>query len=153
MLESLFNKVASLKTCNFIEKDSNTGVFLWILTKFLRTPILKTICERLLFSYIYPTHFMLKVSFSTRRFLMFLGAIEGGESKQYSYWFTELTILETKWNCKLIFTKSLCSLEQLLVVTRKYIFTPPLNTWKISKTTLFLFQEVIQIADHFPVCR
>ena len=48
MLESLFNKVAGLKTCNFIKGDSNTGVFLWMLTNFLRTSILKNTCERLL---------------------------------------------------------------------------------------------------------
>ena len=34
MLESLFNKVSGLKTCNFIKKDSNKGVFLWIYTRF-----------------------------------------------------------------------------------------------------------------------
>ena len=28
VLESLFNKFACLKTCNFIKNDSNTGVFL-----------------------------------------------------------------------------------------------------------------------------
>ena len=28
VLESLFNKVEGLRACNFIKKDSNTGVFL-----------------------------------------------------------------------------------------------------------------------------
>ena len=31
---SLFNKVSCLQTCNFIKRDSNTGVFLWILRNF-----------------------------------------------------------------------------------------------------------------------
>ena len=31
---SLFNKVAVLRTCNFIKKDSNTGAFLWNLQNF-----------------------------------------------------------------------------------------------------------------------
>ena len=30
------------------ERDSNTGVFLWILRNSLRTPVLKNVCERLL---------------------------------------------------------------------------------------------------------
>ena len=29
VLESLFNKVAGLKVCNFIKRHSDTGVFLW----------------------------------------------------------------------------------------------------------------------------
>ena len=48
VLESLFNKVASLKACNFILKYSNAGVFLWT---FLRTPILKGFCEELVLSF------------------------------------------------------------------------------------------------------
>ena len=47
VLESLFHKVKSLKACNFIKRNSNTGVFQWKFTKFLRTPILKNIYERL----------------------------------------------------------------------------------------------------------
>ena len=39
--ESLFNKVAALRVCNFIKKASDTSAF-------LRTTILKNICERLL---------------------------------------------------------------------------------------------------------
>ena len=31
---SLFNNVSCLQTCNFIKRDSNTGVFLWILWNF-----------------------------------------------------------------------------------------------------------------------
>ena len=33
-LESLFNKVAGLKACNFFKGDSNTGVFLWNIRDF-----------------------------------------------------------------------------------------------------------------------
>ena len=34
IFEFLFNKVAGLKANNLIQKNSNTGVFLWILTNF-----------------------------------------------------------------------------------------------------------------------
>ena len=34
VLESLFNKVAVLRACNFIKEDSNTGAFLWNLQTF-----------------------------------------------------------------------------------------------------------------------
>ena len=34
VLESLFNKVAVLRTCNFIKEDSGTGIFLWNLQTF-----------------------------------------------------------------------------------------------------------------------
>ena len=37
VLESRSDKVAALKACNFMKKDSNTGVFLRILQKILRT--------------------------------------------------------------------------------------------------------------------
>ena len=37
MLESRSDKVAALKACNFMKKDPNTGVFLRILQKILRT--------------------------------------------------------------------------------------------------------------------
>ena len=47
MLESLFNKVASHQACNFIKKRPQHWPFPVNITKFLRTPILKNICERL----------------------------------------------------------------------------------------------------------
>ena len=47
MLESLFNKTAALKTCNFIEKRLQL-MFSAIFAKFLKTAFLKNICERLL---------------------------------------------------------------------------------------------------------
>ena len=34
VLESLFNKVAVLRVCNFIKEDSNTGAFPWNLQTF-----------------------------------------------------------------------------------------------------------------------
>ena len=34
VLESLFNKVALLRACNFIKEDSNTGAFPWNLQTF-----------------------------------------------------------------------------------------------------------------------
>ena len=46
MLQSLFNKVASLQDCNFIKRYSNAG-FSVKFAKFLRTLILKKICEQL----------------------------------------------------------------------------------------------------------
>ena len=48
MLESLFNKVASLKACNFIKKRFQHRRFPVNIEKFLRTSILKNICEQLL---------------------------------------------------------------------------------------------------------
>ena len=41
VLESLFNKVARLKTCNFIKKRPQHRCFLVKLAKFLRTPLLQ----------------------------------------------------------------------------------------------------------------
>ena len=43
VLESLFNKAAVLRTCNFIKEDSNTVAFLWNLQNFLKIIILKNI--------------------------------------------------------------------------------------------------------------
>ena len=51
VLESLFNKVAGLKTCNFIKKRQRC--FPVEFAKFLRTPILKNSCERLLLSRVF----------------------------------------------------------------------------------------------------
>ena len=48
VLECLFNKAAALQVCNFIEKKLQHRCFPVIITKFLRIPILKNICERLL---------------------------------------------------------------------------------------------------------
>ena len=48
MLESLFKNVAGLQACNFIKKTLQHWCFPMYFVKFLRTPILKNICERLL---------------------------------------------------------------------------------------------------------
>ena len=48
VLESLFNKAAGLKACNFIKKRLQHRCFPVNIAKFLRTFILKNICERLL---------------------------------------------------------------------------------------------------------
>ena len=48
VLESLFNKVTGLQTCNFIKKRLQHRCFPVNIAKFLRTPVLKNICERLL---------------------------------------------------------------------------------------------------------
>ena len=48
MLEYLFNKVTALKACNFIQKRRQHSRFPMFITNFLRTPILKNICEPLL---------------------------------------------------------------------------------------------------------
>ena len=53
MLDYLFNKVAGLKGCNFFKKRLQQRCFSVIDAKFLRTPILKDICKRLLLK-IYP---------------------------------------------------------------------------------------------------
>ena len=46
--ENILNKVAGLRLETLLTRDSNTDVFLLLFVKFLRTPILKNICERLL---------------------------------------------------------------------------------------------------------
>ena len=48
MLESYFNKVAGLQAYNFIKKRLQHRCFPVNITKFLRIPILKNICQRLL---------------------------------------------------------------------------------------------------------
>ena len=52
MLEPVFNKVEGLKTCNFIKKLLQHRHFPVKFAKFLRTLILKNICERLLLSWV-----------------------------------------------------------------------------------------------------
>ena len=47
-LESLFNKAAGLLTCNLIKKRLQHRCFPVNIAKFLKTPILKNICEGLL---------------------------------------------------------------------------------------------------------
>ena len=46
--ENILNKVAGLRLETLLTRDSNTDVSLLRFVKFLRTPILKNICERLL---------------------------------------------------------------------------------------------------------
>ena len=48
VLESLLNKVACLQAWNFIKKGLQHWCFHVKFAKFLRTPILKNICQRLL---------------------------------------------------------------------------------------------------------
>ena len=48
VLESLFHKVVGLQVCNFIKQKLQHRCFLCNLAKFVRTSILKNICERLL---------------------------------------------------------------------------------------------------------
>ena len=51
-LESLFNKVAGLQACNFIKKGLQQRHFSVKFAKFLRTYLLKNICERLLLQFV-----------------------------------------------------------------------------------------------------
>ena len=48
MLEPLFNKIAGLNACIFIQKRHQHRLFPDNIAKFFRTPILKNLCERLL---------------------------------------------------------------------------------------------------------
>ena len=48
VLESFFNKATDLRACSFIKKRLQHGCFPVKFAKFLRTSILKNICERLL---------------------------------------------------------------------------------------------------------
>ena len=51
VLESLCNKVIGPKACNVFKKTLQHSFFPVNITKFLRTPILKNICERLLLNF------------------------------------------------------------------------------------------------------
>ena len=62
VLESLFAKVAELQTCKFIEKRLRPRCFPVNITKFLRTSILKNICERL--------HFCTEIKTTLNRMLL-----------------------------------------------------------------------------------
>ena len=53
VLESLFNNIAGLQACDFIKKILQHRCFPMKFVKFLRTPILKNICERTL-SFVSP---------------------------------------------------------------------------------------------------
>ena len=52
VLESLFNKVAVLRTCHFNKEVSSTGVFLWNLQTFEEPIILKNMLVHLLLNFI-----------------------------------------------------------------------------------------------------
>ena len=54
-LESLFNKAAGREAFNFIKKRLQLRCFPLNIAKFLRTPFLKNICERLLLRVLKPT--------------------------------------------------------------------------------------------------
>ena len=56
-----FKKMQVYRPVNLFKKLSNTGVFLTVIAKFLRTAILNNICERLLLRVF---HFMLVLTFS-----------------------------------------------------------------------------------------
>ena len=47
VLDSLFNKVVGLQACNFIKKKLQQWCFPVNIAKFLKKPILKSICEQL----------------------------------------------------------------------------------------------------------
>ena len=46
-LESLFNKMQAYRPANLLKRPSSIGIFLTVIAKFLRTAILKNICERM----------------------------------------------------------------------------------------------------------
>ena len=55
LIESLFNKVTYLQTCNFIQKGRQRKCLPANIAKFLRASILKNFCERLLLTSEYIT--------------------------------------------------------------------------------------------------
>ena len=71
-IEPLFNKVAGLHGYNFIKKKLECRFFPVNIAKFLRTPILNNICQRLLF-YMGQLLVILKLVIS-RNFTMILGS-------------------------------------------------------------------------------
>ena len=48
MLESIFNEIADMKACSIIKKKLQHSYFTANISKFLRAPVPKNICERLL---------------------------------------------------------------------------------------------------------
>ena len=56
MLESVFSKAADLRECTFIKKELQHSCFPVNFAKFLRAPILKNICERLVLYFHYNFH-------------------------------------------------------------------------------------------------
>ena len=52
------NKVAGFQTCNFVKKRPPQRFFLVNIAKFLRTPTLKNICERMLLIFLYFSLFL-----------------------------------------------------------------------------------------------
>ena len=54
-LEFLFNKFLGLEVCDFIKRRLQLSCFPLNIAKFLRTPILKNICERVLLRVLKPT--------------------------------------------------------------------------------------------------
>ena len=55
MLESLFNRLAGFKTCNFVKKRLQDKCFLVNIAKFLKILILIKICKQLLLPFLLPT--------------------------------------------------------------------------------------------------
>ena len=71
VLESLFNKVEG-QACNFIEKRLQHRCFPVNIAKFLKTPILKNICERLLLIFDKDLNsFLISVAFHIETSLLF----------------------------------------------------------------------------------
>ena len=60
-VEVFFNKVAGLQACDFVKKRLQHRCFPVKFTKFLRTPFLKYICQRLLLYCTLTTHWYLSV--------------------------------------------------------------------------------------------
>ena len=54
VMDSLFNQVAALQVCNFIKKRFQQRCFSMKIAKFLKTPVLKKICEWLLLNSVVP---------------------------------------------------------------------------------------------------
>ena len=77
-LGSLFNKVVGLEACNFIEKRLQLRCFPLNIAKFLKTPIMKNICERLLFWVLERTSCHLSLSVPTKT--------QKNESLRYFQW-------------------------------------------------------------------
>ena len=48
MLETLFIKLQAFRAASLLKRDSNIDIFSVKFVKFLRAPILKNVCERLL---------------------------------------------------------------------------------------------------------
>ena len=69
MLESLYNKIGSLKACNFIKKRLQQMCFPLSLAKFLRKPLIQNSSRRMVLTMTLSAHVLMTRQKLTQNFL------------------------------------------------------------------------------------